>query len=295
MSNETSALQAFIDQSAAFQSATGTAITDLQKRVAALEVPIVPPIITPPYDPKVQWHAGMESGHLLASNGGDWDIETVTGSANSAAVQATAENIPPHGGLWVMKQAVTGPVGGTRMGRYLETNALVQAGTPFYVTWWDYYPAQIRFGSADMFSYFQIAGVDANLSYNPVWMFLVNGTDFTPVLMWSPNLMAPAEGPHAGESGKRAYTSTTPIPVGRWVKFEVFIKPAADFTGAVKLWMDGAVIFDEQMVKTRYPGSGAPSVPGFMYVTHNAYGSGLTPTPTGHYVDDVTYSLGRMP
>jgi hypothetical protein len=29
--------------------------------------------------------------------------------------------------------------------------------------------------------------------------------------------------------------------------------------------------------------------------THNSYGSGLTPTPATHYVDDVTYSLGRMP
>jgi hypothetical protein len=26
-----------------------------------------------------------------------------------------------------------------------------------------------------------------------------------------------------------------------------------------------------------------------------AYGSGLTPTPAIHYVDDVTLSLGRMP
>jgi hypothetical protein len=36
-------------------------------------------------------------------------------------------------------------------------------------------------------------------------------------------------------------------------------------------------------------------VGGLLYTTHNAYGSGLTPTPATHYVDDVTYSLGRMP
>ena len=32
-----------------------------------------------------------------------------------------------------------------------------------------------------------------------------------------------------------------------------------------------------------------------MYATNNAYGSGLTPIPAHHYVDDVTISLGRMP
>ena len=59
-----------------------------------------------------------------------------------------------------------------------------------------------------------------------------------------------------------------------------------------KIWMNGQLGADQSNVKTRYPDSG---LSGWMGVTHNAYGSGLTPTPATHYVDDVTISLGRMP
>jgi hypothetical protein len=240
--------------------------------------------------PIILWSAGMETGDLS-----EWTDKTNTDDADSVAVQAVAEGIPPRTTPWVMKQAVTGPVGGTRVSRQPEITQRVQAGGDFWVSWWDYYPHQITFDAADMFSFWQIAGLDANMSYNPVLILLVNGADFTPVLMWSPNDMSPAEGPHAGEGGKRAYTCTTPIPVGRWVRFDIYIKPAADFTGALTMWMDGVKLFDLSQIKTRYPGSGAAGQPGWMYMTHNAYGSGLTPTPAVHYVDDLTYSLERMP
>jgi hypothetical protein len=206
-------------------------------------------------------------------------------------VTAASAGIPAKTGNWVMRQSVTGSVGGTRMTSYPGMDALAKAGTTFYVSWWDYYPAKITFGPADMFSIFQIDSRNSNGVYSPIWDLDLNGSNFTLQLAWSPNDMAPP-GPHAGESGKRYYSSTQPIPVGQWVFFEVMIKPAADFTGAVKIWMNGAVAFDLTGVKTRFPDVG---VGGYMYTEHNAYGSGLTLTPAIHYVDDVTVSLGRMP
>jgi len=69
------------------------------------------------------------------------------------------------------------------------------------------------------------------------------------------------------------------------------ITPSADFTGAIKVWMNGQAASDQSLVKTRFPDVG---LGGSMYVTHNAYGSGLTPTSAHHYVDEVTISLDRF-
>jgi hypothetical protein len=168
--------------------------------------------------------------------------------------------------------------------------ALSVAGTTFYTSWWDYYPARITFSNSDMFSFFQFDSRDANGVYSPIWDFDI-GPNFTLQLVWSPNNMAPP-GPHAGESGKRYYNSTQTIPVAQWVRFEVMVTPSAGFTGALKMWMNGQVIFDLVNVKTRFPDVG---VGGCMYTEHNAYGSNLTPTPAVHYLDDVTVSLGRLP
>ena len=227
----------------------------------------------------------METGDLT-----EWSDSYNSGSASSAAVTAASAGIPPKTGNWVLRQAVTGSVGGARLMTYPGMCALSVAGTTFYTSWWDYYPAKITFGPADMFSFFQFDSRDSNGVYSPIWDFDI-GPNFTPQLIWSPNNMAPP-GPHAGESGKRVYSSTQPIPVGQWVRFEVMVTPSAAFTGALKMWMNGQVVFDLVNVKTRFPDVG---LGGCMYTEHNAYGSGLTPTPAIHYVDDVTVSLGRMP
>jgi len=236
---------------------------------------------------RILWSAGMETGDLSQWNGVD-----NSGSAISTAVTAFSAGIPPKGGNWVLKQSVTGSSGGTRMQRFPEIDALSRAGTTFYVSWWDYFPAKITFRPGDMFSMFQICSQDANGVFSPIWAVFLDGTNFVPILGWSPNRMAPVDGPHAGQTGPREYSSTVPVPVAQWVFFEVMITPSSTFTGAVKLWMNRQLLFDQTLVKTRFPDVG---LGGFQYVQNTAYGSGLTPTPASHYVDDVTISLGRMP
>jgi chitodextrinase len=191
--------------------------------------------------PRIMWRAGMESGNL-----GEWSEKVNSGAADSWAVTAASEGIPPKSGNWVMKQSVTGTVGGSRMQRYPEINSLTAAGTTFYVSWWDYYPAKLTNSGSPydfMFAIFEIASLD-------------------------------------------------PIPVGQWVYFEVMITPSSTFNGAVKLWMNGEVIFDQSNVKTRYPDVG---IGGMMWTAHAGYGSYINPTPATHYIDDVTISLGRLP
>lgn len=275
------ALAGRLDSSVAAETAQAAQITALAGRISKLETPVV---VTPPVVPL--WLAGMETGNLA-----EWSGKTNSGSADSVAVLTQTEGIPSRGGLWVMKQSVTGPVGGTRMQRYPEIDTCARAGTPFYYTYWAYFPTKITFGPSDMFQPLGINSTNPQGVAVPVWGLYLNGANFTLSLGWSPNDMAPAEGPHVGETGKRFYSSTVPVPVGQWVKFETYIKPAADFTGAIKVWMNGAVIFDGPAVKTMHPINtlGMP-----MWIDKDAYGSGLTPTPCVHYVDDVSVSLERM-
>ena len=228
----------------------------------------------------------METGDLS-----EWFGADNSGSAHSTAVTAFSAGIPAKTGNWVMKQSVTGSSGGTRMNVFPGLNALAQAGTTFYVSWWDYYPTKISFGQDGMYMIWQIASRDSGGVYSPIWGLYLNGSDTTPVLGWSPNDMA-GPGPHSGEFGKRFYNSTRPIPVGQWVRFEIMVTPSSGYTGAIKLWMNGQVVFDLTGIKTRFPDGG---VSGLMYTTHNGYGYSMTPIPATHYVDDVTYSLGRMP
>jgi hypothetical protein len=192
-----------------------------------------------------------------------------------------------------MKQAVTGAHGGTRMFLYEPVSSLGRAGTTIYWSWWDYFPTPITFGPYDSYMLWGIIGKDSAGSYNPLWNVIFANTGNTLNLVWSPNDLAPAQGPHAGETGKRYYYSGVPFPVGQWVRFEVMITPKADFTGALKIWMNGQVLFDQSLVKTMYvdTGQGDP----IFAIEQTGYGSGLTPTPWVHYVDDVTLSLGRMP
>lgn len=253
-------------------------------------------VIPPAYNPQIFWTAGMEGGNLS-----EWFGEDPTGSAVSTAVTAASQSITAHSGSWVMKQSVTGAVGGTRMNA-IAINSYSQSGIPFYASWWDYFPNAITFSSADQYMLWQIASYGTapgapSPDYAPIWALYLDGANPMRLkLIWSPNDAAPDPGPHATEHGKQTFTSTPTIPLNQWVFIEIYVDPSENFLGALKIWLSGTVLWDLTLIKTRYPGvSTASNQPGWMYQTHTAYGSNLTPTPAFHFVDDVTYSLGRLP
>ncbi len=235
--------------------------------------------------PTVLWRAGMETGSLS-----EWSEQVISDSASSTAVTAASAGIPQRAGSWVMRQSVSGS-GGTRMVRYGVIDPLVQSQTPFYVSWWDYFPTRISFSSNDYFNTWEVVSRDSGGVYHPMWGLFLNGSNATLSLGWDP-AHTNIEGPKAGQSGARGYNSTVAVPVGRWLFFEVMVTPASDFTGAIKVWMNGQLVFDQSQVKTRFPDSGSG---GWLGVNHTGYGTNLSPNPAVHYVDDVTISLGRMP
>jgi hypothetical protein len=234
----------------------------------------------------------METGDLTA-----WSEKVNTGNADSAAVLAFVAGIPPKTGNWVLRQSWNGSSGvaeasGTRMSRYPEIDVLAKAGTTFYYSWWDFFPSALSLGAGSWYNHWQIMSNNASNANAPIWVLSFNSSGMTMVLAWSPNNLAPVNGPHNGETGSRAYTSPIPVPVGQWVFFEVMITPRGDFTGALKIWMNNQVLFNLSGIKTQFPYTGQGIL---TWVANNNYGAGLTPTPFVHYVDDVTISLGRMP
>jgi chitodextrinase len=260
---------------------------DAAGNVSALSAPLS--VMTPVSTlPQILWSAGMNTGDLS-----EWSEKVNSGSADTTVVTAASVGIPPRSGSYVMKQAVTGSSGGTRMQRYPEVDSSARAGTTFYWSWWDYFPSTITFGLSDTFILWGLNSKSTSASAgDPFWGLVFHNTGNKLDLIWSPNDAAPA-GPHAGESGKRIYSSSIPVPVGQWVFFEVMITPRGDFTGALNIRMNGQTLFDQSLVKTMYPNVGQTGV--MLWIEQCGYGSGLTPAPAIHYVDDVTLSLGRMP
>jgi hypothetical protein len=255
-------------------------VTDLTGRVANLETAVakliaaVPPVVVPPYDPQVKWKASFEAGNLL-----EWSEKVNSGTADSTVVSTIA-----HSGTYCMQQSVTGASGGTRMQRYPEVDTLARAGTPFYWTWWDYFPTPISFGIFDTFiiwGAWSVKVATPGALPDAFWALVFHNTGNTLDLIFNPTS-------NAGLPARHGYTSSVPVPVGQWIKFEVYVNPA----GHITVWMNGAQLFDVAQIM-QYPFVG--QTPLLFGIEQTGYGSNLTPTPCTHYVDDVSVSLGRMP
>jgi len=271
---------------AAFKAITEHLVMDdaaIAKLMAIVTPPVIPP--PPPVDPQVQWRAGMETGNLS-----EWEAQNNSGSAVSIAVQAAAEGIPART-PWVMKQSVTS-VGGTRMYVYSAINNIYRIGSPLYYSFWAYFPQVTTLGAGGFFNLLQIQS-QGPTAMDPVWILGLHPSAFTLRLEWWGNLQM--AGPHAGESGGIAYDQAVPIPVGRWTFIEVMVTPREDFSGAVKVWQDGALLFDLSSVKTKYPENLVPAGTQSFMISKNAYGQGIIQLPHAHYIDDCTISLGRVP
>jgi hypothetical protein len=110
--------------------------------------------------------------------------------------------------------------------------------------------------------------------------------------IWDVNLYTLPSGELAAQLGDFVSTfnlrQTIPVPVPRdtWVHFEILFRKAANMTGRVAVWQDGALILDRPGVVTAL----SPLV-----VWEAGVGSdNLSAVPANVYVDDVTISLSRL-
>lgn len=83
-------------------------------------------------------------------------------------------------------------------------------------------------------------------------------------------------------------TQPIPVPIGKWVHFEVLLKKATSATGGVAVWQDGTAILKVEDVATIF---------GLSDWTEWMVGSsadGITPSVGAVYVDDAAISLTRL-
>ena len=81
-------------------------------------------------------------------------------------------------------------------------------------------------------------------------------------------------------------TNPIPVPVAKWVHFEILYRKAADATGRITIWQDGVQILDLANVVT------APTD----WVQWDVGGGSndIAPSPATVYFDDATISLTRV-
>src|SRR5438552_4421086 len=252
---------------------------DAAGNVSALPAPLS---VTTPVSalPQIMW-----SAHMLAGNLSEWDEKVNSGSADTTVVTPASVGIPPRSGSYVMKQAVTGSSGGTRMQRYPEVDALARAGTKLYWNWYDYFPTPVSFSTSGMYQLRGWLSVQASAPQavsDVFFSFGFNPTGNTLRLTYNPTS-------RASIAPKAEYTNATPVPVGKWNFFEIELLPRGDKTGSIRIWMNGALIFELLNIQTQYPLVG--QTPLLSVLEQTGYGD----VAFAHYVDDVTLSLGRMP
>jgi len=230
--------------------------------------------------PQILW-----SAHMLAGNLSEWDEKVNSGSADTTVVTPASVGIPPRSGSYVMKQAVTGSSGGTRMQRYPEVDALARAGTKLYWSWYDYFPTPVSFSTSGMYQIWGWLSVQSSAPQavsDVFFSFGFNPTGNTLRLTYNPTS-------RASIAPKTEYTSSVPVPVGSWNFFEIELLPRGNATGSIRIRMNGALIFELLNIQTQYPLVG--QTPLLSVLEQTGYGD----VAFAHYVDDVTLSLGRMP
>jgi len=215
------------------------------------------------------WHATFETGDLSEwvgdGNGG------IYMDSRAQAPAASADNA--HRGRFC-GIATFDPAGLTSWSYlYREQPSPPEA----YYGAWFYIPASLQIGSwlsLHHFGYRPTAGASTT---NPVWDFHIYPTA-------------------SGSLAARLYESSTvrnveqanpvPVPVATWVHFEILYRKAADATGHITVWQDGAQILDLANAIT------APTE----WIQWDAGGGSndVTPSPATVYLDDATISLQRV-
>jgi hypothetical protein len=217
----------------------------------------------------ILWQATFEPGDLsewLADgNGGIYMDARATAPAASA--------VASHRGRF-SGSATFAPMGLTSWSYlYRDQPSLPEA----YYGAWFYIPATVQIGSWLSLHHFGYHPTAGSTDTMPVWDFHVYPTS-------------------DGKLAARLYESSTiknfeqpaPVPVATetWVHFEIFYRKAADATGRITVWQDGAQILDVTNAIT------APTDA----VQWDAGGGSndIAPSPATVFLDDATISLSRV-
>jgi hypothetical protein len=219
----------------------------------------------------VLWTATFERGDLsewLGDGGGGTYTENVT--AFPAATSQLSRR-----GRYAGLATVAPPMMGMASLNYLFRN---QPGPrEGYYSAWFYIPADVTVRSWLSLSHFRCSHTG-------------DGNDLFAI--WDVNLYPRPEGFLAAH----LYNYVTkvnveqavpvPVPLATWVHFEVLLRKAADATGRIAVWQDGALILDDPNVAT--------AETDWVQWDAGASSDDVAPTPASIYLDDAAISLSRL-
>ena len=241
-----------------------------------------PPTTTPPPPADVLWTGDLEEGTLA-----DFDRDGNGGEYNSGSGDSVASPDVAHSGTYSAKMTVTAPAeSGTRLFRWGESRRNRELS---YEAWFFFPTAYTVTGG--YWNIFQFKSTNQDRSRNDPFWFLnvVNpapGRLRARLAWWYGHGV---EGPHQGEAGWRNYdvTGEIDIPVGRWVKFRVFLRQSNQFDGIVRVWQHDVLVLDQTNVRTGHANTTYNSWGVDQGWAVNNYSDGLSPAPSSVYVDDL--------
>ena len=218
------------------------------------------------------WTATFEPGDLsewLGDGKGGTYVENVTAFAVATTQMA-------HRGVYAGVQTITPPLTGEPSINYLFRDQ-PNPREAYYSAWY-YIPASVTVRSWLSVSHFRCSHTG-------------DGNDLFPI--WDVNLIPRPDGSIIAHLYN--YVTITnfeqvlpiPVPVARWVHFEVLLRKAADATGRVAVWQDGVPIIDVANIITAETD----------WVQWDAGGAstdlGLS-APAAIFMDDAAISLARV-
>jgi hypothetical protein len=217
----------------------------------------------------ILWRALFENGDLS-----EWTGDGIAGVyLDTRATAPTATADASHRGRF-SGIATFAPAGLTSWSYlYRDQPSLPEA----YYGAWFFVPAALQINSWLSLHHF---------GYHPT----AGSTDTMPV--WDFHVYPTSDGKLAARlyesSTIKSFEQATPVPVATdtWVHFEIFFRKAADATGRIIVWQDGAQILDVTNAIT------APTD----WVQWDAGGGSndVAPSPAAVYLDDATISTSRV-
>lgn len=236
---------------------------------------------------RLLWSGDAETGDMS-----QWYLPDVIGGPNngggifnSGFANATISSDVAHSGRYSARMSITtpnDPASGTRLFRWYESQRYGQA---YYSAW--YYLPQV-YTPSQYWNIFQFKSKTA-ANNDPFWILNVGNRQDTGNMYLYLYYWQSGTGPTPNEVGPVSYSqSLADLPVKKWVHIEAYLKQAADFTGHITVWQDGAVIFDKGGVKTRYSD-------GDEQWSLDNYSSGIGPSTAAIYIDDAAISTAFIP